>query len=77
MLITEIATDVVSVASSMVTTPLTEPASEPIGLLVWGGTLIALSLALRFVYTRRRLAAQATSDRLKGLVRSLTQPAQG
>ena len=76
MLITEIATDVLSVAS-MVTTPLTQPASEPVGLLVWGGALIALSLALRFVYARRRLAVRAASERLKGLVRSLTQPAQG
>jgi len=76
MLITEIATDVLSVAN-MVTTPLTQPASEPVGLLVWGGALIVLSLALRFVYARRRLAVRATSERLKGLVRSLTQPAQG
>jgi hypothetical protein len=53
--------------------------SEPVGLLMWGGSLLLLSVALRLGFARRLESSELVS-RQEAAVQgspSLTQPAQG
>ncbi len=74
MQITEIATGILSGLTPTFRT------SEPIGLLLWGGTLIALSLSLRFAsarYSKRSTSHVVTAKHLEGITPTLTQPVRG
>jgi hypothetical protein len=57
----------------------TSTSSEPVGLLMWGGTLLLLSVALRLGFTRRLESSDLVSRQEPAVQGSpsLTQPAQG